>query len=149
MSQGQIQQGSPADFDRLLVVWEEAVRATHDFLDEADIDSLRRLVRDHALPAVDLRVYRDGQGVIQGFAGTDGDRLEMLFVSNAVRGTGIGRQLVEQVIIERGIRHVDVNEQNPQALGFYRHLGFEQVGRSPLDGQGRPFPLLHLRLAEA
>ena len=56
---------------------------------------------------------------------------------------------MEQVIIERGIRHVDVNEQNPQALGFYRHLGFEQVGRSPLDGQGRPFPLLHLRLADA
>ena len=85
MNQGHIQQGWPADFDRLLEVWEEAVRATHDFLDEADIDPLRRLVRDHALPAVDLRVYRDGQGVIQGFAGTDGDRLEMLFVSNAVR----------------------------------------------------------------
>jgi putative acetyltransferase len=43
---------------------------------------------------------------------------------------------------------VDVNEQNPQGVGFYRHMGFEQVGRSELDGQGNPFPLLHMRLGE-
>ena len=38
---------------------------------------------------------------------------------------------------------VDVNEQNEAALGFYRSLGFELVGRSPTDSGGRPFPLLH------
>lgn len=141
-----IQVGSPADFARLLVVWEDSVRATHDFLEEADIASLRTLIRDQALPAVQLRIYCDDQGIIQGFAGIDGDSLEMLFVSSAARGTGIGRQLVERVIAELGIRRVAVNEQNPQALGFYRRLGFEQVGRSPVDGQGRPFPLLLLRL---
>ena len=41
---------------------------------------------------------------------------------------------------------VDVNEQNPQAVGFYRHYGFIQVARSPLDGEGKPFPLLHMAL---
>lgn len=46
-----------------------------------------------------------------------------------------------------GARRVDVNEQNEQALGFYRRLGFAQVGRSPLDGEGRPYPLLHLAQA--
>ncbi len=40
---------------------------------------------------------------------------------------------------------VDVNEQNTQALDFYLRRGFHVVGRSPLDGQGRPYPLLHLR----
>jgi putative acetyltransferase len=39
---------------------------------------------------------------------------------------------------------VDVNEGNPGALAFYRRLGFTQTGRSPLDGAGRPYPLLHL-----
>jgi putative acetyltransferase len=39
-----------------------------------------------------------------------------------------------------------VNEQNPQGVAFYRHMGFGQVGRSELDGQGNPFPLLHMRL---
>lgn len=39
-----------------------------------------------------------------------------------------------------------MNEQNPQASGFYRHYGFVITGRSPLDGQGNPFPLLHMKL---
>jgi putative acetyltransferase len=39
-----------------------------------------------------------------------------------------------------------VNEQNPEAVGFYLHYGFAQTGRSPLDGEGRPFPLLHMSL---
>ena len=40
---------------------------------------------------------------------------------------------------------VDVNEQNPEAVAFYRRLGFEVEGRSALDSAGRPFPLLHMR----
>lgn len=41
-----------------------------------------------------------------------------------------------------------MNEQNPQAVGFYLHYGFVQTGRSPLDGEGRPFPLLHMALPD-
>jgi len=41
---------------------------------------------------------------------------------------------------------VDVNEQNPEAVGFYLHIGFVQTGRSPLYGEGHPLPLLHLSL---
>ncbi|RKF18003.1 GNAT family N-acetyltransferase [Alginatibacterium sediminis] len=43
---------------------------------------------------------------------------------------------------------VDVNEQNPEAISFYIHLGFKVVNRSPLDGQGNPFPLLHMELSK-
>ena len=49
-----------------------------------------------------------------------------------------------QLLTLKGPLRVDVNEQNPEALGFYLANGFEVTGRSPLDGQGRPFPLLHL-----
>jgi putative acetyltransferase len=38
----------------------------------------------------------------------------------------------------------DVSEQNPQAAGFSVRQGFVAVGRSETDGEGRPFPLLHL-----
>ncbi|TMD66902.1 MAG: GNAT family N-acetyltransferase [Chloroflexi bacterium] len=48
---------------------------------------------------------------------------------------------------ERGATTVDVNEQNDQALGFYLRMGFVVVGRSELDSNGKPYPLLHMRLA--
>lgn len=49
--------------------------------------------------------------------------------------------------IERQSRplHVDVNDQNPGAVKFYEAMGFETIGRSAVDGDGRPFPLLHMR----
>ena len=52
-----------------------------------------------------------------------------------------------EAIARLGATRVDVNEQNEPALGFYRHLGFAVVGRSALDGQGRPYPLLHMSIA--
>ena len=58
-----------------------------------------------------------------------------------------GRVSGKYAIAEFGVNEVDVNEQNPQGVAFYRHMGFEQVGRSELDGQGNPFPLLHMRLS--
>ena len=42
---------------------------------------------------------------------------------------------------------MDVNEQNSAARGFYEACGFAVEGRSELDDQGRPYPLLHMRLA--
>lgn len=50
-------------------------------------------------------------------------------------------------IEELGVRAVDVNEDNTQAVGFYERLGFVQVGRSELDGQGKPYPTLHMKLS--
>jgi len=33
---------------------------------------------------------------------------------------------------------VDVNEQNEQALGFYKKLGYRVVGRTEVDSLGKP-----------
>ena len=41
----QIRRSRGADLDTLVALWERSVRATHDFLTEADIDALRPLVR--------------------------------------------------------------------------------------------------------
>ncbi|WP_367275724.1 GNAT family N-acetyltransferase [uncultured Cedecea sp.] len=64
------------------------------------------------------------------------------------RKSGIGKLLIQFAITGQALSEVDVNEQNPQAVGFYLHMGFESVGRSELDGEGNPFPLLHLRLCQ-
>jgi putative acetyltransferase len=136
-----------ADDPVLGALWERSVRATHDFLPEDDIQRLLPLVRDTYLPmpALEVWVYEDNAG-IAGFIGTGGHNVEMLFIDPDRRGQGIGRQLLEHVRTRHDTLTVDVNEQNPQAVGFYRHYGFIQVARSPLDGEGKPFPLLHMAL---
>lgn len=39
-----------------------------------------------------------------------------------------------------------MNEQNPQAQGFYEHCGWHVIGRSETDEQGEPCPILHMEL---
>ncbi|GAM72145.1 acetyltransferase [Vibrio sp. JCM 19236] len=39
-----------------------------------------------------------------------------------------------------------MNEQNPEAAGFYKKMGFKVTSRSPLDDMGKPFPILHMEL---
>lgn len=79
------------------------------------------------------------------FLGVEGDRLEMLFLSSAERGKGLGRRLLEYAMDRYGVRELTVNEQNPQAAGFYRHMGFQTYKRTDEDEQGNPYPLLYMR----
>lgn len=141
-----IRPAEAADRDRLLAIWLASVRATHTFLSEQDIETLYPLVRDQALPALELWVLVD-DGEVIGFAGLSGDNLEALFLHPDHFGKGGGRMLVEHARRSKGPLRVDVNEQNPGAVRFYESLGFEVFGRSETDGGGRPFPLLHMREA--
>ena len=143
----QIRRARPADADTLLALWERSVRATHEFLTEADVVGLRphvaQALRDDAL---ELWVLTDEGDVPIGFMGLAGDDIAALFLEPAHRGRGGGRRLVAHAQALRGGElTVDVNEQNPAARGFYQALGFAVAGRSPLDADGRPFPLLHMR----
>jgi putative acetyltransferase len=135
----------PSEFPALVAIWRSAVDATHDFLADTDRDEIEARLAVEYFPAVDLFVAeRDGRAV--GFSGVLGGRLEMLFVSAAERGRGVGSALLDHAIREAGVTELDVNEQNPSAAGFYAHHGFEVVARSATDDAGRPYPLLHLRL---
>ena len=58
---------TPDDFSQTLAVWESSVRATHDFVKEADIVLFRPLVRD-ALPKLTLLAcVRDANNQVAGF----------------------------------------------------------------------------------
>ena len=59
--------------------------------------------------------------------GIDGRKLEMLFLAPEERGRGLGRKLLEYGITEYGVKELTVNEQNPQAKGFYRQKDFMSI----------------------
>ena len=138
---------SRADYPALIKLWEASVRATHHFLPQAEILVLKPLILEHYFDAVTLHCARTEEGNIAGFSGLHEGKLEMLFVAPEARGGGVGRLLVEHAIGQVGMTQVDVNEQNEQAVGFYLKMGFTVTGRSALDGQGKPYPLLHMALA--
>ncbi len=135
-----------SDHERLLAIWLASVRATHRFLSEQDIQALYPLVRDQALPTLELWALVKGDTTI-GFSGLSENKLEALFLHPDHIGNGGGRMLVEHARGLKGPLMVDVNEQNPNAVRFYEAVGFEVVGRSATDDGGRPFPLLHMREA--
>ncbi len=143
--EGIVRSARPAEHDVLLGIWRRSVEATHHFLSRDDIDFYESTVSGY-LPAMqDLRVaYQQGHGLLGFIAQKDGE-IHMLFVDPAAHGRGIGTRLLDDVGRGFDVLRVDVNEDNDSARQFYRAKGFERIGRSELDGEGRPFPLLHLR----
>lgn len=140
----QITEIQPEEYDRAAAVWEASVRATHDFVTEADLDVFRPLVRQAFREIPQLAGLRDEDGTLIGFAGAADGKLEMLFLAPDARGRGGGSLLLAHARRAFGVTTVDVNEQNTQAVGFYLHHGFHVTGRSDRDGTGKPYPLLHL-----
>lgn len=128
----------------LFDVWLRSVRATHSFVSAADIQSFMPLVRGYLTAAAELWVLCDDDGVPAGFMGVAGSEIESLFLAPEAQRQGLGRRLVDHARRNGQALSVSVNEQNAGAVAFYRACGFVTVGRSELDGNGRPYPLLHM-----
>lgn len=141
-----IEKLSDNDIDRVLEVWESSVRATHDFLDEQEIIDLIPQVKQGIQHVETFLVVKNTEDLIVGFAGIYEGKIEMLFVHDDNRKQGIGKSLLLACINDYETTFVDVNEQNPQAVGFYQHLGFNIISRSEKDDAGNPYPILHLSL---
>lgn len=142
----QISKIHPEEYSEVADLWEASVRATHDFLKEEDIQFFKPLIKNEYLKAVGLNSVKSESGEILGFSGVAEGNLEMLFVHPNHTGMGIGKVLLDYAIANQKVIKVDVNEQNPKALEFYLKHGFEIIGRSELDGTGKPYPILHLEL---
>jgi ribosomal protein S18 acetylase RimI-like enzyme len=116
----------------------------HD-LSPAEIDAIEDRIYRHNRDAVgrdDARslgfVIRDGGGVLVGvaagysWAGTS--ELRQMWVDEAHRGRGYGRQLVDAFVseaAERGVRRIWVASYDFQAPEFYERLGFTRVAEFP------------------
>ena len=144
----EIRERTPALLAKLVEVWEASVKATHHFLSEGERERIKTYV-PLALQQVErLLAAWETPGNPLGFLGVSGDCLEMLFLSPQARGKGLGRRMLQRAIDEYGVTRLTVNQQNPQAVGFYQHMGFQITGSSPTDEQGGPYPLYTMSLPQ-
>lgn len=134
---------TPKSWAQLHALWYASVKASHNFLTDADISAISPLVLE-GLHNTCVYVAMSPDRHICGFIGISGQKIEMLFIHPHYFGQGYGTILVRHVEELHGINSVDVNEQNGKALQFYLHLGFAVSGRSACDSSGAAFPLLHL-----
>ena len=131
--------------NQLLEVWEDSVRATHRFLTNEEIENIKKYVPQALKNISHLIIATDEVENPIAFMGIEENKLEMLFIKNSERGKGLGKQLLEYGIENYDISELAVNEQNPQAKGFYEHMGFQVYQRNELDDQGNPYPVLYMR----
>lgn len=141
----QVENCTQSLIDQLVVVWEGSVRATHLFLSDKEVLDIKEYVSQALAGVQYLYVAENDEGVPLGFMGIQDRKLEMLFIDASQRGTGVGKQLLNLGLEKHKVNELAVNEQNPQAVGFYEHLGFEIVDRSELDEQGNPYPILIMK----
>lgn len=138
-----IRSSRPGEGDRAIEIWRAAVDATHDFLLPQDRLSLDKMMGEF-LPKAHLLFAVNSMDYPLAFMLVDSGHMEALFVDPAYRGQGVGAALVHYGLARHPKMTTDVNEQNAQAAGFYEKMGFKPTGRSPRDGQGKPYPLIHL-----
>lgn len=146
MKIAEVMNRTPALINRLLTVWESSVRATHLFLSDREIKSIREYVPQALKGIAHLVIAEDETGCPAAFMGIEDGKLEMLFVFPDERGKGLGKRLIQYGIENYAVERLAVNEQNPQARGFYERMGFQVYKRTDLDEQGNPYPLLYMSL---
>lgn len=132
--------------DRFVEVWQSSVEAAHSFLIAQAIPEIKEYVPQALAHVPILIIAKSAADELVGFMGIDGDTLEMLFVADGFRGRGIGKQLLRTGVDQYGVRRLAVNEHNPDARKFYERMGFVVAGRTDLDEQGNPYPLLLMSL---
>ena len=132
--------------EKLVNLWENSVKASHLFLSNKEIEEIKKYVPQALREIEHLIVEIDKTENPIAFMGIYKNKLEMLFISLVHMKTGLGRKLIEEAIENYSVNELVVNEQNPQAKGFYEHLGFKVYKRNPIDEQGNQYPILFMHL---
>lgn len=142
----EIQERTEMLVNQLLEVWEDSVKATHLFLSNEEIKNIKEYVPQAIFGVSHLMIIENESHQPSAFMGIEDTKLEMLFIKNSERGKGLGKKLLNYGIENYNVNELAVNEQNPNAKGFYEYMGFKTYKRTELDEQGNPYPILYMRL---
>ena len=130
----------------LVDIWENSVRATHSFLTSKEIDRIKEYVPKAIENVEHLIIAYNNRDSSIAFMGVENKKIEILFVKNNERGKGVGTKLIKYGITNFDINEVTVNEDNIEAIKFYKYVGFEVYNRSNVDEQENNNPILYMRL---
>jgi putative acetyltransferase len=144
-----IRHAGPDDRDRLVDIWWRSACATHRFLPAQQLEALLPEVRALQLETLNTWVLCVPTTEAVGFLVMDGRSVEALFIAPEWLRRGGGARLMRHARQIAGPLTVEVNEQNADAVEFYRAQGFEIARRAPVDRAGRPYPLLYLEESHA
>lgn len=131
--------------EQIILVWENSVRATHDFLVPSDIDYYKKIVSSIDFNSFPVFCLTEADTVL-GFIGIAENKIEMLFLAPEHIGKGLGKTLMNFAINELDVNKVDVNEQNHNAINFYSKFGFLPYDRTDKDDEGKEYPILKMKL---
>ncbi len=143
----QVERAVTAEYEELLSVWDDSVLGSYDYILEEEITLFKRFIVEQVFPSVSLHCVKDRNGSISAFIGSKNNKVEMLFVKNALIGNGLGKKLLQYAVLELSCNKVDVNEENKQAIAFYKRMVFLTESRSLKTGKASTFNVLHMQLA--
>lgn len=110
------------DIDSVMRLWLVSNTQAHSFIPEEYWQDNFEAVRE-VLPRAEVFVYEAEKSIL-GFIGLSGDYIEGIFVDEAVRSQGIGKQLLDYVKQEHQALYLQVYVENEKAEDFYKREGF-------------------------
>ncbi|MDI2113168.1 acetyltransferase [Commensalibacter nepenthis] len=138
-----IRQSTPSDSQAIINLWHDTIKATHHFLSNEDFHLIHQELSSF-IPNIPVILAMNAQKEITGFMILNENHIEALFINHTLRKQGIGKALIAHALSQHAHLTTTVNEQNTQAVDFYKHLDFQQTHRTDHDQQNRPYPLLYL-----
>lgn len=115
---------SEKDINEISEIWLSANLQAHDFVPAAYWKENLPFVKE-MLPKAEVYVYEDEESKeIAGFIGINEDYIEGIFVKNATRSKGIGKELLDFVKTLKNCLYLHVYEKNSRAVCFYKRENF-------------------------
>ncbi len=112
------------DLNAVMKIWLDGNMQAHGFIPKGYWTERLSEVEE-MIPEAEAYVYEDdGTGQIEGFVGLAEDYIAGIFVREAARSKGIGRQLLDYVKEIREEISLSVYQKNVRAICFYERESF-------------------------
>lgn len=114
------------DFKVLSEIWLEASLIAHHFIPEIYWKAHELKMQNIYLPMSEVYLVESHQQIC-GFIALLDHKLAAIFVSPSHQGKGVGTALVQYAQMIRTELELNVYQENPKSVQFYKTIGFEVV----------------------